>query len=739
MASNIDTDAWRGASNTPRIYGYINIPTPKYHPWWRAGRESWCIRGIEMGPSDFKKRFVCAYSALIIVSAGFVGLMVYEGIVDEVKVEATILTVGQVGSGAQYNSIQDAINASNPGDTVRVWAGTYIEAPVVNRSISLIGNCTSGNPSTTIDALYTAYGITITANEVNISNLTVIHGTGSGIYVSNVNNCSIINCTLNSNSGAGIYLSYSSENEIENNNCTSNNVGIRLMYSDNNRVDSNNITDTNSGIVQSQSDNNTISNNNLYQDMSIDIQYSTNSTITNNMMINGSITIIGNQLDQWDTHDIDQTNTIGIKPIQYRKNINGGVIPQGSGEVILVNCQNFIVQNQDLRHGGLYLAYSSHNQVMNNILSVEKGKAYLFQSSYNVFRNNNCNNTYYGIELTFSSNNVFENNTLTNHSVGIFTFVSNNNHIRNNTIANNSMYGLQITNSNMNTVNNNNILGNQVGITYVNSISNCIFHNNFIMNSFPPGGLNSITFWNNSVQEGNYWSDYTGLDDGSGGRTANDGIGDTNIPHLGLDNYPLMEPWLFNQSLPKVVYVDDDFNSSIIGWGYNHFNSIQDGINGVVERGTVFVYNGTYSENVVIEKSLNLIGNGSNATFIIGGGSEDTMLILTDWVNVTAFSIINNTWNAGINILDSDQCKIELCNLSNNYEGIYIGFSSNITISNNVCNSNVNSGIGISNSEFTIISNNTCNLHFSHGIGIGSSAIQTIVENNTCNSNYVGM
>ncbi|MCK4366311.1 MAG: hypothetical protein KAW45_09685, partial [Thermoplasmatales archaeon] len=32
---------------------------------------------------------------------------------------------------------------------------------------------------------------------------------------------------------------------------------------------------------------------------------------------------------------------------------------------------------------------------------------------------------------------------------------------------------------------------------------------------------------------------------------------------------------------PAVVYVDDDYNSSIPGWGVDHFDSIQDGIDAV--------------------------------------------------------------------------------------------------------------------------------------------------------------
>jgi len=46
--------------------------------------------------------------------------------------------------------------------------------------------------------------------------------------------------------------------------------------------------------------------------------------------------------------------------------------------------------------------------------------------------------------------------------------------------------------------------------------------------------------------EGNYWSDYSGADDGSGSgkhATSGDNIGDTEIPHPGTnyDNYPLMQ------------------------------------------------------------------------------------------------------------------------------------------------------------------------------------------------------
>jgi fibronectin type 3 domain-containing protein len=77
-----------------------------------------------------------------------------------------------------------------------------------------------------------------------------------------------------------------------------------------------------------------------------------------------------------------------------------------------------------------------------------------------------------------------------------------------------------------------------------NCENNTFHHNNFINGTVvnvTDSGAN--TTWDDGSGEGNYWSNYTGLDDGSDGRVAGDGIGDTNIPHMGLDNYPLMTPW----------------------------------------------------------------------------------------------------------------------------------------------------------------------------------------------------
>lgn len=83
-------------------------------------------------------------------------------------------------------------------------------------------------------------------------------------------------------------------------------------------------------------------------------------------------------------------------------------------------------------------------------------------------------------------------------------------------------------------------------------------------------------------------------------------LGDTQANYVsGSDGYILAQPVAL--APPTDVWVDDDFDASTPGWGYDHFDKIQDGIDAVVGS-TVHVAAGTYAEQVVINKSLNLIG-----------------------------------------------------------------------------------------------------------------------------------
>jgi parallel beta-helix repeat protein len=129
-----------------------------------------------------------------------------------------------------------------------------------------------------------------------------------------------------------------------------------------------------------------------------------------------------------------------------------------------------------------------------------------------------------------------------NPTYSVYIVHSQSNSVTNNTVSRND-WGVTLYNSSLNTLEGNTISHNTFGITTAYSSDNIIYHNNFINNvnqiyrDFP-----SINTWSQGG-EGNHWSTYQGEDDGSGGRVAMDGIGDTLIPHQGEDFYPLMQAY----------------------------------------------------------------------------------------------------------------------------------------------------------------------------------------------------
>jgi len=75
-------------------------------------------------------------------------------------------------------------------------------------------------------------------------------------------------------------------------------------------------------------------------------------------------------------------------------------------------------------------------------------------------------------------------------------------------------------------------------------------------------------------------------------------------------------------SQPSEVWVDDGFDSYTPGWGYDHFDIIQDGVDAVAPSGTVNVLAGTYYENMVISKPLSLLGAGQDSVLVYTDSSD---------------------------------------------------------------------------------------------------------------------
>ena len=166
--------------------------------------------------------------------------------------------------GVNFTSIQTAINAAGPGDTIYVRAGTYVENVNVSKQISLVGE---GVDVVTVRAADTSdHVFKVTADRVNISEFTATGATGfwkAGIYLgSEVDHCNIYGNNASNNIYHGIYLESSSNNNVLTHNIASSSYhGIYLESSSDNTI-TNNIASTNDDAIHlSSSTNNVLAHN----------------------------------------------------------------------------------------------------------------------------------------------------------------------------------------------------------------------------------------------------------------------------------------------------------------------------------------------------------------------------------------------------------------------------------------------------------------------------------------------
>ena len=275
-----------------------------------------------------------------------------------------------------------------------------------------------------------------------------------------------------------------------------------------------------------------------------------NGTYFEHVVVNKSVSIIGENV----------SSTI----------VNGN----GTGTVFFVNASDVTIKGFRVENGtiGIKIENSNNSAVIGNHV-VYNVDAIILRYSYNctVYQNLVENNTNRGILVTNSQNFTVNSNYVYGSGYyGINANSSVSGVIRKNYVEENLHDGIGLAmSSNSCLIEGNTIINNRLfGILIeLSSNNNNAYHNNIISNGIQTSSSNPTNKWDNGF-EGNYWSDYTGID------LNHDGIGDSPyvISDDSMDNHPLMGMFhSFNVSLKHSVDVIS--NSTIDSFHYFYSNS----------------------------------------------------------------------------------------------------------------------------------------------------------------------
>ncbi len=443
-----------------------------------------------------------------------------------------------------------------------------------------------------------------------------------------------------------------------------------------------------------------------------------------------------------------------------------------TGNVLSINCNYLSISGFTLKNGisGIFINQSSGNLIQDMIIK----------------------ENIVGIEIHNHShaNNITENQVAQNSHDGIIlNGFCTGNMIVANMISENSQCGITISSvCRLNMVTSNAINNNLVGINVTGVSDGNYFYSNSMIANILNAYDDSENGWDNG-HIGNFWDDYTGVD------TNSDGIGDTPYSIAGgqnKDNYPLMRQPADTYSSQLDTIIDHTKGiqstiSSVTSSGTTiyvpgDYPSIQEAVNHATDGDLIHIRTGIYHEHVIVDKQVNIEGEGADVTYIDGSGDNNHVFKITaDNVDITGFTIQNcsvgfsgirvlgdaciisdniltlcgggvelwdvddavlhhntfkeNTW--GVYIHSSDQCQLDNNSFMGNLYGMELGYSTIKIIHNIIANHNVYGILQLWSNQAIIVGNT-----FEHQGNIAYllySSHHSIIERNDFEKNEYGL
>jgi nitrous oxidase accessory protein len=209
------------------------------------------------------------------------------------------------------NILQDAIDSSPPGSTLKLSAGIYKGNITIKKPINIVGK----EDGVIIEGEGRGNIITIKSSHVKLKNLNITNSGSrldimdSAVFINNAKYIDIDNCKIK-NSLYGVFLDNVNNSVIQNNTVSSNSekIGLRgdalrLWFSHNNTIQNNKFIKSKDIVLMRSNDNN-ISKNYMQEcRYAIFTQYSKNITLIDNILKDNAVGIF---LEA--SHDINVSN-----------------------------------------------------------------------------------------------------------------------------------------------------------------------------------------------------------------------------------------------------------------------------------------------------------------------------------------------------------------------------------------------------------------------------------------------
>jgi parallel beta-helix repeat protein len=297
---------------------------------------------------------------------------------------------------------------------------------------------------------------------------------------------------------------------------------------------------------------------------------------------------------------------------------------------------------------GIYASYSPNNDIDLNEVSAEITGTYSLYSDNINIRNNTFSECAYGIQIYGSGSNLVFGNTMAQGGYGIYLVLTTSTTVDAN-LASNNGWGIATYDSDSNNIIQNTVSYNTYGIDLTSySTGNTIALNNIVKNGMQrhQDSTSGANTWNKLIsgdRYGNHWSNYPGQD------TNGDGVGDTLIPHEGVDYYPLIEPWIIVHDVAilsvepstDMVYRGQIVNVTVV----------------VRNEGTTnetFIVTTKYSKRTIETKTVTNLARYTTATLVFTWNTTNTPARLTYEIRAEAIPFTLETDKIDNTLVDGE-------------------------------------------------------------------------------------